>query len=254
LTSLDAILPALDCHAHIAPEVTAEELERLGDAVVFAVTRSLEESELVRKRRDRGVIWGCGVHPGVGQALSSFDGERFKALAEEFVLIGEVGLDAKAGRLEEQVSVFTQVMKIATERRALCSIHSAGCAELVLRVVENHRPAAPILHWFTGDAEQMGRAEKLGCWFSINVRMSDAMLLRIPKERALPETDYPFTRRQGVRMPGDIGGLEERMARLWGSDPIAVRIGWYRNLRELVRRAAIVEEVPEVLWSRLVSV
>lgn len=254
MTSLETVLPALDCHAHISPEVTSNELRRLGGAIVFAVTRSLTESEVARKRNDKGVIWGCGVHPGLAEALRSFNRERFRVLAEEFVLIGEVGLDRRAGRLEEQTSVFRQIMEIAAERRALCSIHSAGCAELVLEVVGDHRPEAPILHWFTGDARQVARAMNLGCWFSINVRMSDEMLLRIPVERALPETDYPLTRQQGVRMPGDIDGLEERVVRLWGSDPATVRIGWYRNLRELVRRAGIVDEIPEELWDRLVSV
>jgi len=40
-------LPPLDCHAHIAPDVTASQLDGLGSALIFAVTRSLDEARFV---------------------------------------------------------------------------------------------------------------------------------------------------------------------------------------------------------------
>ena len=248
------MLPALDCHAHISPEVTQPDLDRLGDAIVFAVTRSLEESERVQNRSDRGLIWGCGVHPGSSGLRSAFSQARFRRVAQQFVLIGEVGLDKKAGDLERQVSVFRQVLEVAAERPTLCSIHSAGCADLVLEIIGQCRPSAPILHWFTGESSHVERAVTLGCWFSVNARMKDDMLRRIPAERVLPETDFPFTRRSGVQTPGDIGALEERLARLWRTDVGAVRILWYRNLRRLIGQADLIDQVPDELWDRLVSV
>src|SRR5450759_5976071 len=46
-------LPPLDCHAHIASDVTARQLARLAPAIVFAVTRSPREAEAVSLRSER---------------------------------------------------------------------------------------------------------------------------------------------------------------------------------------------------------
>ncbi len=57
-------LPRLDCHAHIAPDVTPAQVAALGGAIVFAVTRSPAEAAAAARRRDDTIIWGYGAHPG----------------------------------------------------------------------------------------------------------------------------------------------------------------------------------------------
>src|SRR6266536_773024 len=99
-------LPALDCHAHLAPDVTAAQLRTLGATVIFAVTRSLAEAATVSGRRDPQLLWGCGVHPGVRAALEGFDRSWFEWLTERFTLVGEVGMDARSGRRSLQREVF----------------------------------------------------------------------------------------------------------------------------------------------------
>lgn len=126
-SSTSPTLPALDCHAHLAQDVTAEQLDALGQVTVFAVTRSLEEGEEVARRTDPQLVWGCGVHPGRTRALSSYDADRFRNLIQRFVLIGEVGLDRRAGKVEEQKLVFRSILNVIRDLPVITSIHSAGC-------------------------------------------------------------------------------------------------------------------------------
>ena len=88
--------PSLDCHAHIAPDVTAAQLASLGEAHVFAMTRSLDEAATVVTRHDPALTWGLGVHPGLPAARAAYDPERFRSLLPRFALVGEVGwIDAQ---------------------------------------------------------------------------------------------------------------------------------------------------------------
>ena len=95
-------LPALDCHAHIAPDVTRSQLAALGHTHIFAVTRSLAEAQQVANRRDPGLTWGVGVHPGVTAARADYNPETFRQLRPRFALVGEVGLDRRGPRAEQE--------------------------------------------------------------------------------------------------------------------------------------------------------
>lgn len=69
-------LPTLDCHAHIAPDVTHSQLATLGHSHVFAVT-AVSPRRLVMNRDDRGLTWGIGVHPAVATARAEYNPECF---------------------------------------------------------------------------------------------------------------------------------------------------------------------------------
>src|SRR5699024_12477646 len=86
-----SILPALDAHAHIAPDVTPAQIAALGQSVVFAMTRSLDEARQVRNRRDPALVWGVGVHPGVAAERAAWDSKEFTDLLGSFALVGEIG-------------------------------------------------------------------------------------------------------------------------------------------------------------------
>jgi TatD DNase family protein len=247
-------LPALDCHAHLAPDVTAAQLRTLGDTVIFAVTRSLAEAETIRGRCDPQLLWGCGVHPGVRAALDGFDRPRFERLTERFVLVGEVGMDARAGRRDRQRDVFIEILTSVADRAVLVSIHSSGCPEQVVDLLTSRPPRGPILHWFTGGPATAGRAAEAGCFFSVNEAMADAQLASLPAERVLPETDFPAARRRGrPARPGDLGRLERRLAQAWATDPATVRMRLWRNLRQLVLQADVLDRLPDAIADHLIA-
>ncbi len=254
-TLISSQLPALDCHAHVATDVTDDQLRGLGDATVFAVTRSLDEAAAASRRTDANLVWGCGVHPGVRAAVAAFDAKAFAARLDEFALVGEVGLDRRSGHLDEQTRVFRAVLSAVREAPVLMSVHSAGCATEVTTLVEQARHPGMILHWFLGDASAVRRAADAGCYFSVNAAMSDAVLRQLPPDRLLPETDFPSTRRKGGgSRPGDVSNLERRVATLLAESAESVRWRWYRNLRSAALASGALERLPDALADRLMAV
>ena len=249
--SLDRMLPPLDVHAHVDPTVTATQLGTLGSALVFAVTRSIAEAERVRSRQDDRLIWGLGTHPGVPEAIAQYDGVTFRKLVPEFMLVGEIGLDRRVPG-EVAVAVLHDTLTIARDHKRISTVHSTGRhAAVVTAVVESG--ACVILHWFLGSSAHIERAGEAGAYFSVNAAMSDSQIAALPTDRLLPETDFPFTKRAGSKLPGDIEILERRVAQLLGLSRDSVRQMWYRNLRNALRAAGCLDLVPNALMKPLLS-
>ena len=132
------------------------------------------------------------------------DVERFEELAPHTRAIGEVGLDfgsKHAASWDAQVAVFDRMMKTcaAGEEGKLISLHAVRSAQTVLDILEKH--ACPqkhrcIMHWYSDSSQELTRAIKLGCYFSIGEYMLATKRGReyakaIPARRILLETDAP---------------------------------------------------------------
>ncbi|GAA1448971.1 TatD family hydrolase [Leifsonia poae] len=234
--------PPLDCHAHIAHDVTDAQVKTLEGAKIFAMTRSLNEFQAAIRNRQSGLLWAVGTHPRVMSSMEQWSEDRFSQLAKQTPLIGEVGLDRR-GDLEAQTRIFRQVL--TNTDASLISVHSTGRTRQVVDAIEQNRHPGIILHWFLGDSEDVSRATAMGCYFSVNSAMSDAQLTALPLDRVLPETDFPSSRaRTGARMPGDIRALEQSVARLTRRGVGDVRRIWYRNLRRLSGQAEVLHRLP----------
>ena len=244
-------LPALDAHAHLAPDVTSEQLDRLDGAYVIAMTRSMAEAAYVRSRKDESVTWGCGVHPADTRALSAFDSARFGQLIAGFAVVGEVGLDFRGG--DRQVEVLRSILRVAKDEPVLMSIHSTGMVPQVLEQLAALPVRAPILHWFTGDREQLEAAIALGCFFSVNASMTDEQISALPTDRVFGETDYPAAGRSGATKPGDTRSVEDRLAKLWGLDRVGTRHREYANLRRLAVSSGAIERLTDPLVEHLLA-
>lgn len=251
--SLDAVLPPIDLHAHVDPTATRTQLATLGPSIVFSVTRTLDEASRVVHRSDERVLWGVGVHPGRRDALDEFSQQRFTELAAHLDFVGEIGLDRRQNHLRELKALRAGVAAAQLHGR-LCSVHSAGRQrEVVEAVGDNGRGV--ILHWFTGTERLVELATEAGVYFSINAAMSDEQITALPVERLLPETDYPFTRRAGSKLPGDVNALEVRCTSLLGLSRDEVRQLWYRNLRSaILESCGSLSAAPEVLHRPLLAV
>ena len=247
----DEDFPPLDCHAHLALDLTPEDVAGLGGATVFGVTRSLAEASAVLSTGHPDVIWGCGVHPGLPEALAEFRAETFAALLPCFAMVGEVGLDGRAGVKERQRAVFSEVLRLSSGQPVVLSIHSAGAVSDVLKILEQHPHPGAILHWFLGDIADVRRAASLGSSFSTNGAMSDDQLKVLPRDRVLPETDFPAAGRRAGSRPGDTAALEARLATLWDMPVGEVRRQLYRNLRDVASRTGAIERLPETVADML---
>ncbi|MBE0418390.1 MAG: TatD family hydrolase, partial [Coriobacteriia bacterium] len=124
-------LPLLDCHAHIAPDATADQLARLAPSVVFAVTRSPEEARRVVGRSDQRVVWGLGAHPALVAKGGGLDPGELIELLPRFAFVGEIGLDRRSGRMDRQVEFLRCVLEALGGHPAMVSIHSNGAVNEV---------------------------------------------------------------------------------------------------------------------------
>lgn len=250
-------LPPLDLHAHISVTVPPTDLERLG-AVVFAATRSLEEYESVRSRRDPVTVWGVGCHPGVPGAQRAYDASRFENLIQSTAYVSEVGLDRRSKvPMEEQVRVFSSILERLQRTPRIIAIHSSGAPGQVLDLLERHQINGAVLHWWRGDEAATKRALRLGCWFSVNsAGMKHAAdIAPIPLDRLLSETDHPSGDRGSSppTQPGAVGDVEMSFARLYGIAVDDVRQQVWVNFARLVDEVTVGNLLPRPVQRMLTS-
>lgn len=243
-------LPALDAHAHIAPDVTRPQIAALGEAVVFAMTRSLTEAAQVRNQSNSTLIWGIGVHPGVAASREGWDPDQFRKLLPSFALVGEVGLDRRGGDWTRQRAIFHEILTIVRDEPVLVSIHSTGAATEVVSHLYDSSMRGAILHWFTGDATDTQRAIDAGSFFSVNAAMTLEQIRLLPRDRVLCETDFP-ARKVRARKPADIERAELLLSKAWGVSPDEVRATTWWNLRTLSEQTGAIERLPEAVADRL---
>ncbi len=245
-------LPALDCHAHIAPDVTPAQVAGLRGSLVFAMTRSPAEARAASRRNDQTLLWGFGAHPGVPAAVAAVNEAVLVQAVSDFVLLGEVGLDRR-GPTAPQQHAFETVLAASSGRPVLLSLHSTGRTRQLLDTLRQQPHAGAILHWFNGSPDEIAEATDLGCYFSVNNAMTDGRLDLVPPDRMLPETDFPSARRTILASrPGDTAALERRLALRDGVSEGAVRLGWYANLRRLIDSAGVTGRLPSH-WRQLLS-
>jgi TatD DNase family protein len=246
------VLPALDCHAHIAPDVTAGQLSSLGNAHVFAMTRSLDEASAVTLRDDPSLTWALGVHPGIAAARSAYDPDRFRSLLPSFALVGEVGMDRRGGQAD-QARMFADILNACQGRPVLISVHSVGRTAEVVDLIARHPHPGVILHWFLGTDYQRACALEAGAYLSVNEAMNDALIRAIPTDRVLPETDFP-ARQTRSKLPGAIEPLEQRLSRLWSLTEIEVRHQLWVNLKAIAIASGALEALSDEIADRLLTV
>lgn len=128
--------------------------------------------------------------------------EQLVLLVRQTPFVGEVGLDfalRHEDTREEQITAFNAVLDACVGGGKVISIHAVRSASVVLDMLEAHgtcKSNACILHWFSGTSDELTRAIRLGCYFSVNPRMlatkrGRAYVCAIPREHLLLETDMP---------------------------------------------------------------
>lgn len=209
----------IDFHCHLDlyadPMKLFDEVKRR-KTEVLAVTTSprafVKTSQYFRGADNIRVA--LGFHPELVKQRSS-EKELFFEQIRSTRFLGEIGIDGSQRAkqsLPEQIEFFDEVVHTAAVYGGrVLSIHSRGAVKEVLQIIEKYEgECVPILHWFTGSVKDAQKAIKLGCWFSINPQMcltatGKNIINCIPIDRVLPETDGPFTRKDGREyMPWDM--------------------------------------------------
>lgn len=241
------MLPSLDAHAHLDPARTTDELADSG--AVLAMTISLDEAALVVGRREPNIAWGVGCHPRKPKSQESFGAERFRELAEQTAIVGEIGLDTGSRvPLETQLRTLRQALEVLSDLPRLVSIHSYRATGLVIQELRRRPIAAPVLHWWTGSAEETREAVALGCYFSIHSAVARHSRFRtvVPPERVLLESDHGYGDPPAA-IPCRVQWVEYLVAqqlRLGVQD--VRRLAW-QNLGTIVRETGTRRLLPEPL-------
>ena len=251
------ILLPLDLHAHVDTGIEAAELTALR-AIVFAVTRSLDQAEQALKRSDRTTIWGVGCHPGLVGVQKAYDPQRFQALAEMTPYVGEIGLDgASRVSMDMQRATLASALGVLQRRPRITSLHSYKATSEILSLIAEFPQPGLILHWWQGNESETYRAVELGCYFSVNrssARRRD-LLGQIPLDRVLPETDHPFGNRGlGLQRPGEVGHVEAALAEAHGLSRAEIRRRTWRTLASIVRETRTGRLLPRRVRSEVAVV
>jgi len=185
-----------------------------------------------------------GLHPEVAEVKQNEESQLIK-LVESARFIGEIGMDGTTrfkSSLPLQERIFTNVLvECARQGGRIMSIHSRGAESRLLDVLEAHPQAGtPVLHWFSGSRKELQRAVKLGCWFSVGPAMLTGEKGRIhlsemPLDQVLPETDGPFTQRQGKPlMPWEASDIVTQLEVLTDNSVLQIREMLRANLKRLL--------------------
>lgn len=167
--------------------------------------------ELAPQLTQGNIRVGLGAHPWYisDGRVTEKDIELLQELMGETSYIGEIGLDFSSrycvdGLQDLQVRAFTKICERASNlsqdsKPRVLSMHTVRSVDAVLDILEQTGAAQaciPIIHWFSGSSEELQRAIKLGCWFSVGEMSLKTKRGReyakvYPKDKLLTETDLP---------------------------------------------------------------
>lgn len=215
-----------DAHCHLDFMSNAEEVARDAETAGLAMLATtvdplgyLRLSALMDARENVRVA--VGLHPW--WVADGRCGEESVSLAERIAerepLVGEVGIDLSPRHVPEgsrtaQEEAFGRICRASATRlrqpqrdfpqgeqpsSAVLSIHSVRAATQTLDILEETGcldRCRPVFHWFSGTGDELARAVRAGCWFSVNESMLSTRRGReyarqVPEDRLLTETDLP---------------------------------------------------------------
>lgn len=235
----------MHCHLDFAPDARAAASSAAIQGI-GALSVTVAPAGYTRAARElasfSNVRVGLGLHPWwIADGLCGEDDvAAFERLAPDERFIGEVGLDfgrARAAAREAQLAAFDRVAAACSGGGKVLSIHAVKAAGEALDVLERRGALAGnacVFHWFSGTSDQLQRAVRLGCRFSINPRMLEtkrgrAYARSLPADRLLLESDAPAE--AGAAYDADavrigLARTTERLAELRGEscDELSARI------------------------------
>lgn len=177
---------------------------------------------------------GLGAHPWYisDGRVTQKDIEFLLELMGQTPYIGEIGLDFSSrycidGLQDLQIKTFTQICKRAAElsrngQPRVLSMHTVRSVDAVLDILEQTGAAQaciPIIHWFSGSSDELQRAIKLGCWFSVGEMSLKTKRGReyakvYPKDKLLTETDLPFSNQTDISAADIVDSLKRALSGL----------------------------------------
>lgn len=152
------------------------------------------------------VKFALGFHPQSPE-LTKRDFTDFMRLLDQVRYVGEIGLDFSSDQYmsrTQQIECFTEIVRVCAKNNKIMTVHLRRGEDEAVEIIKRYRPQKCIIHWFSGNSKQLKSLIELGCYFSVNSNMvrnvrKRSILLNIPGNRLLVESDGPFSKVDGQR-------------------------------------------------------
>lgn len=229
-------------HCHLDLMANGEDVAREGAkrGIGFLCTTVTPQGAEDARARFQGmgnVRVAAGLHPWwlADGTCGGAEIALLEAHATSCRFLGEIGLDGGArgnSSMATQQEALRRVAQAAARNPLpgrVVSIHAVRTAATVLDILEETglaSTAACIFHWFTGTSDELWRAVRAGCLFSINERMLATKRGReyariLPEEALLLETDAPPELGAPYRLDAverSLGTVLDQLARIRSCD------------------------------------
>lgn len=235
------------CHLDLYPnphEIVRRSQEREMYILSVTTTPSAWSGTFALATEVPRIFTALGLHPQIAFERKS-EIRLFEHLVSDVQFVGEVGLDGSPEfkrYWNDQVLVFSRILDVceAVGGRIL-SIHSRRAAAATIDLLEKRsKVSSPILHWFSGSANELKRAISLGYWFSVGPAMlmsekGRILVSHMPRNRVLTESDGPFVQVSGrSAFPWDVAGVVNSLASIWKQPIHSVEATLLDNMRSLI--------------------
>lgn len=241
----------IDIHCHLdlypEPQKVADSCKQK-ELYVLSVTttpKAWNGTRIMVEGNDR-IKTSLGLHPQLAHQRYN-ELEIFDDILPNAKFIGEVGLDGgKNYRLyyKRQKDVFRHILasvQLAGGGRIL-TIHSQHAVSDVLDALVNYSNVGiSILHWFTGNKNELKRAISQRCWFSVGPAMLASqhgreLFMNMPRDRIISETDGPFAMvNNKPLMPWNVDLVFFSISKLWNESNDLVKEKISNNFLNLLK-------------------
>jgi TatD DNase family protein len=242
----------IDAHAHL--DRYGDELEsalmEITQHGIFTISNSMDPSSY---RRNLEIAEKChlvlptfGIHPR--RAAEYADRlEELRAVADQSLILGEIGLDhywvEDRSQYPAQQKVLEFFLKVAKEQNKIINLHTKGAEKNILEMLIHHDIQKAIVHWYSGPADILRALVDWGCYFTVGVEVLysehiQAIARELPMTQVLTETDNPGGQKWltgAVGMPQLIKQVIQKVADLKDLNPKEVILTIESNFDQLIR-------------------
>lgn len=232
-----------DAHCHFDfPEFDGRRDEVLADVNALGVrglvmpgVRRADWGRLVSLSKPEAGLWYClGVHPWFVGEHDEGDLSALEAALERkergCLGVGECGLDALRGSIDEQKPWFAAQVQMASRFDLPLVIHSVKAHDQVAALLRAERwQGRALIHGFSGSYQQACHFIELGCYIGVGgvitherAKKTRDVVSRLPADVLVLETDAPDMSPAGVpkgqNSPVYIPAIFGQLAELRGED------------------------------------
>ena len=198
-----------DSHAHYDDEkfegIRDELLTKLFNSGVCGIIScsvdgfSSKNNLLLSEKYDN-LYAAVGVHPENLESNTQLEEIENLSKHKKCVAIGEIGLDYywDTEHKAEQLKIFEEQLILANKLNLPVIVHDREAHSDVLELLKKHKPKG-VVHCFSGSVEMANEIIKLGMYIGVggvitfkNAKKLPEVLMAIPDDRLLVETDCPY--------------------------------------------------------------